>query len=95
VAATLRGILPNRQREAERGPTWRALLRPFQDQLVVVLLVAAAVSAVVPRPWETPVVILVVVVFNAMINFVQERDAEASLQPLQHMTVAQGDCAPG
>ena len=33
-------------------------------------------------------VILVVVVFNAMINFVQERNTEASLQPLQHMTVA-------
>jgi Ca2+-transporting ATPase len=79
---------PNRLREAEREPTWRALLRPFQDLLVVVLLIAAAVSAVVSREWETPVVILVVVVFNAMINFVQERKAEASLQALRHMTVA-------
>jgi magnesium-transporting ATPase (P-type) len=35
-----------------------------------------------------PVVILVVVVFNAMINFVQERKAEASLQALRRMTVA-------
>jgi magnesium-transporting ATPase (P-type) len=35
-----------------------------------------------------PVVILVVVVFNAMIIFVQKRKAEASLQALRRMPVA-------
>src|SRR5674536_279201 len=59
-----------------------------RDLLVVVLIVAAAVSAAVSREWETPVVILAVVVFNAAINFVQERKAEASLQALRDMTVA-------
>jgi len=79
---------PNRLPDAAREPVWRALLRPFQDLLVVVLIVAAAVSAAVSREWETPVVILAVVVLNAAINFVQERKAEASLQALRDMTVA-------
>ena len=50
--------------------------------------IAAGLSAVVSREWETPAVILVVVVFNAMISFVQERKAEASLQALRDMTIA-------
>src|SRR5450759_784929 len=79
---------PNRLPDAAREPVWRALLRPFQDLLVLVLIVAAAVSAAVSREWETPVVILLVVVLNAAINFVQERKAEASLQALRDMTVA-------
>ena len=40
-------------------------------------------------------VILVVVVFNALINFVQERKAEASLQALQRMTVAKARALRG
>jgi sorbitol-specific phosphotransferase system component IIC len=35
-----------------------------------------------------PVVILVVVMFNALINLVQERKVEASLQALRRRTVA-------
>nr|WP_275409232.1 cation-translocating P-type ATPase [Micromonospora lutea] len=45
------------------------------------------VSLIVSREWETPVAIAVVVLFNAMIGFVQEARAEASLEALRRMLV--------
>ena len=63
---------PNRLAEAKREPRWRAFLRQFQDLLIIILLIAAVVSFVVTREWETPVVIALVVLLNATIGFVQE-----------------------
>ncbi|MDX3866476.1 cation-translocating P-type ATPase [Streptomyces scabiei] len=78
---------PNRLAEAPREPAWRAFLRQFQDLLIVILLIAAAVSLVVSREWETPVAIVVVVLLNATIGYVQESRAEAALDALRQMTV--------
>lgn len=55
--------------------------------MIVILLVAAVVSLVVIREWETPLVIAAVVLLNAVIGFVQESRAEASLVALQKMLV--------
>ena len=78
---------PNRLAEARREPRWRAFLRQFQDLLILILLIAAVVSLVVTREWETPVVIALVVLLNATIGFVQESKAEASLEALKKMLV--------
>lgn len=78
---------PNQLQEAVREPRWRAFLRQFQDLMIVILLIAAAVSVVVVRDWETPVAIVVVVLLNATIGFVQESRAAASLEALRKMSV--------
>ncbi|MGY3206107.1 cation-translocating P-type ATPase [Streptomyces sp. TE5632] len=78
---------PNQLDEAPREPRWRAFLRQFQDLLIIILLVAAVVSLVVSREWETPIAIAVVVLLNATIGFVQESRAEAALDALREMTV--------
>jgi P-type Ca2+ transporter type 2C len=78
---------PNRLAEARREPRWKAFLRQFKDLLIVILLIAAVVSFVVTREWETPVVIAAVVLLNATIGFVQESRAEASLEALKKMLV--------
>jgi Ca2+-transporting ATPase len=77
----------NRFPEAAEEPSWHKLARILREPLNTVLAVAAATSAVVSSAWETPAVILAVVVFNAALNLIQERRAEASLKALQHMTV--------
>jgi Ca2+-transporting ATPase len=72
---------PNRLAEAQREPRWRALLRQFQDLLILILLGAAVVSLIVSREWETPVAIAAVVLFNATIGFVQESRPERRWRP--------------
>jgi P-type Ca2+ transporter type 2C len=76
---------PNRLPEAPREPRWRAFLRQFQDLLILTLIGAAVVSLLVSREWETPAIIVLVVLLNATIGFVQEARAEASLEALQKM----------
>lgn len=78
---------PNRLAEAPREPRWRGFLRQFQDLLIGILLIAAVVSLLVSREWETPVAIALVVLLNATIGFVQESKAEASLDALRRMSV--------
>ncbi|MHA6781911.1 cation-translocating P-type ATPase [Pseudonocardia saturnea] len=87
AAQRMRRDGPNRLAEVPREPRWRAFLRQFADLMIVILLVAAVVSLIVTREWETPVVIAAVVLLNATIGFVQESRAEASLQALQKMLV--------
>ncbi|GIF00911.1 cation-translocating P-type ATPase [Paractinoplanes rishiriensis] len=78
---------PNRLAEAPKQPRWRAFLRQFQDLLIIILMIAAVVSLLVGREWETPIAIAVVVLLNATIGFVQESKAEASLDALRRMSV--------
>jgi P-type Ca2+ transporter type 2C len=80
----------NQLDEARPEPRWRAFLGQFQDLMIMILLVAAGVSLVVSREWETPVAIVVVVFLNAAIGFVQESRAEASLVALRQMSVTTG-----
>ncbi|HEY9522470.1 MAG TPA: HAD-IC family P-type ATPase [Thermopolyspora sp.] len=77
---------PNRLREAVREPRWRIFLRQLQDPMIAILLVAAVVSLIVVREWKTPVAIVVVVLLNATIGYVQEARAEASLEALRRMS---------
>ena len=78
---------PNRLPEPPREPRWHAFLRQFRDLLILILIVAAVVSLLVTGDWETSVIILLVVVLNATVGFVQESRAEASLDALRTMLV--------
>ncbi|MBB1030848.1 cation-translocating P-type ATPase [Dietzia sp. SLG310A2-38A2] len=78
---------PNTLPVAAGVPAWRRVLRLLRDPMIMVLAVAAVVSAVISREWETPVVILLVVVLNTVLNYVQETRAEESLAALSDMAV--------
>ncbi|NQT74406.1 MAG: hypothetical protein HQ553_16815 [Chloroflexi bacterium] len=61
----------------------------FKSPLIYVLIAAAVVTALLGK-WTDTSVILIVVVANAIIGFIQEGKAEASMQALTRMMVL--DC---
>ena len=82
-------------------PGWRRFLRQFQNALVVLLLIAAAVSAglwAVEReaalPYEA-LAIFAVVVLNAAMGHLQESRAMAATQALRAMSAAEGTAIRG
>ncbi len=69
-------------------PTWKRLLRQFTAPLVLVLIVAAAVTGFLGG-WVDASVIFIVVVVNAVVGFFQESKAEHALEALMKMVVAE------
>ena len=87
AASLLREHGRNELDAAPRTPAWRRFLAQFRDLLILILLGAAVVAFVVTGELKTPLVVLTVVVLNAVIGFVQENRAEASLDALRSMLV--------
>jgi magnesium-transporting ATPase (P-type) len=75
-----RNVLPPPKR---RGPLKRFLLQ-FHNVLIYVLIVAAVITAAMGH-WVDSLVILGVVVINAAIGFIQEGKAEAALEAIRGM----------
>jgi magnesium-transporting ATPase (P-type) len=75
---------PNRLPEGEKESALKRLLRQFHDVLIYVLIVAAVVTAFLGE-WIDTGVILAVVVINAAIGFIQEGKAEEALESIRSM----------
>nr|WP_269452187.1 HAD-IC family P-type ATPase [Tessaracoccus coleopterorum] len=85
---------PNELVSAAPDPAWRRFLRQFKDPLVYLLLAAILISMVA---WVAEgatgvpvdaVVIVVIVLTNAVIGFVQENKAADAVAALADMTAA-------
>jgi len=85
VTTRLMTFGPNRLAEKEAIPAWKRFASQFTNMLTIILIIAAVVSLVVAREIKTPIVVMTVVLINAIIGFVQENKAEASLNALKKM----------
>ncbi|HOA15773.1 MAG TPA: cation-translocating P-type ATPase [Bacillota bacterium] len=76
---------PNALAEAKRKGTLQRFLDQFRGFLVILLIVAAVVSAAF-REFGDAIAILVIVAINAVLGVVQENKAENALEALKRMT---------
>ena len=75
---------PNALPEKKGKPAWLRFLAHFNDVLIYVLLAAAVLTAVMGH-WVDTLVILGVAVINALIGHIQESNAEKSLKSIRNM----------
>jgi len=75
---------PNSLPSAPRAGPVRRFVRQFNNLLILVLVAAAVITALLQH-WVDTTVIMAVVVINAVIGFVQEGKAEAALDALRDM----------
>jgi Ca2+-transporting ATPase len=75
----------NRLSEAPPVPTWRRLVAQFKD-LVIWILVVAAIIAGVMGEWADTAAILAIVLVNGIIGFLQEEKAGRALAALQKLS---------
>ncbi|MDO4797319.1 MAG: cation-translocating P-type ATPase [Coriobacteriales bacterium] len=85
----------NKLDEGEKTPMWKRFFAQMADPMIIMLLVAAVVSAVVAmyegngEEWADVGIILFVVILNSVLGVIQESKAEEALDALQEMAAAQ------
>lgn len=83
---------PNRLQAQKKKSNLARFLDQFKDVMIVILLLAAAVSFVVacvegnPKEFFEPVLILLIVILNAVMGVLQESKAEKALDALKNMS---------
>jgi len=81
-------IGPNELQEGKKKSIAGMLLAQFKDVMILILLAAAIISGIIGDLTDT-IVILVIVLLNAIIGFLQEYRAEKAMQALKQMAVTQ------
>ena len=83
---------PNKLHEKKRKTNFQRFLDQFRDIMILILLVAAAVSFVIacvegePKEFFEPILILLIVVLNAIMGVMQESKAEKALEALKGLS---------
>jgi len=87
AAARLAQFGANALQEKRARSPWRMLLDQFTDFMIIVLIVAAVISGFVGDIGDT-IFIIVIVILNAVIGFIQEYRAERAMAALKRMAEA-------
>jgi Ca2+-transporting ATPase len=75
---------PNELQERKKKTPFMMFLDQFKDFMIIILIAAAVISGVIGEPADT-IAIIVIVILNAVIGFVQEYRAEKAMAALKKM----------
>lgn len=78
----------NELQEKKKAPIWLHFIQQFKDFMIIVLIAAAVLSGIIGDITDT-IIILVIVILNAIIGFIQEFRAEKAIEALKKMTITQ------
>ena len=81
-------IGPNQLQEGKKKTIAGIFLAQFKNVMILILLAAAVVSGIIGDLTDT-IVILVIVLLNAVVGFIQEYRAEKAMQALKQMAITQ------
>ena len=84
AAERLEAVGPNELDEGARMPAWRLLVHQFTNTMILVLAAAGAVTFFIGERTDT-VVIVVIVLLNGVVGFVQEYRAEQAVAALKQL----------
>ncbi|MCH8563595.1 HAD-IC family P-type ATPase [Nesterenkonia sp. YGD6] len=90
AAASLEKHGPNRLPDPDQDNAFIRFIRHFHDVLIYVLIGAAGLTALLQH-WADTIVILMVVVINAVVGFLQEGRAERALEGIRNMLSPSAD----
>ena len=79
---------PNELQEGKKNSVFKIFISQFKDVMILILVAAAIVSGVIGDITDT-IVILIIVLLNAFLGFIQEYRAEKAMKALKQMAVAQ------
>ena len=82
----LAGYGPNRLKEEKKKSPVIRFLAQFNDFMIWVLLAAVVVSGALLKEYIDALVILVIVLLNAMLGFIQETRAEHAMEELKRLS---------
>jgi len=85
---------PNELAEAPRPSFWQRLWNQFNNFIVILLIVAAIISAILGDYIESAA-ILAIVILNAILGLIQEGRAEAALENLQKLAAPEAQVIRG
>ena len=77
---------PNELKARKKKSPITIFLRQFADVMILVLIAAAGISAFLGETSDT-IIIIVIIILNAIVGFVQEYRAEKAMEALQKMAV--------
>lgn len=75
----------NELTEKKKKPVWLLFLNQFKDVMIFILLIAAVISVAIGDVKDA-IVILIIVLLNSIIGFVQEYRAEKAMEALKKMS---------
>ena len=84
AAKRLKEYGPNELKEIKKKPPFMMFLDQFRDFMILVLIAAAIISGIIGELSDT-IAIVVIVILNAVIGFIQEYRAEKAMAALKKM----------